>query len=159
MICKCKTLTKFCKVKPTEEEIKRSCFATCNEPRWTRCVWWLSIWKHFLTKDKDRIDIGWTDSSFQERNRRQLGGRFEGDIILSSSGSSGSKPFLGAHIADPDRLWPNGIVEYKFRRTLPRCFAMCPINQSIKYISGLLQTIHRGYCWITMVNRCSSSPF
>jgi len=31
-----------------------------------------------------------------------------------------SSEVAGAHLADPDRLWPGGVVEYRFHRTFPR---------------------------------------
>ena len=35
----------------------------------------------------------------------------------------------------------------------------CQVQVQVQvYISGLLQAIHTGYCWITMVNCCSSNP-
>ena len=40
---------------------------------------------------------------------------FEGDILV------GSSDILSAHLADPDKLWPSGVVEYKFYKTFPRC--------------------------------------
>ena len=54
----------------------------------------------------------------QDRGRRQLSGRFEGDIILNSAGSN---PLMSdAAIADPDKLWPGGNVEYEFYKSITR---------------------------------------
>ena len=47
--------------------------------------------------------------------------RFEGDILVGSSDLSDPAK-LSAHLANPDRLWPSGVVEYKFWRTFPRLF-------------------------------------
>ena len=46
----------------------------------------------------------------------------EGDILVRDSSSSipgGEETALEAHIADPNRLWPSGMVEYKFYDTFP----------------------------------------
>ena len=53
---------------------------------------------------------------FQERDRRQQSDRFEGDILLGSLGTNST--MLSAHIADPNKMWPGGIVEYTFYRTM-----------------------------------------
>ena len=59
----------------------------------------------------------------QERKGRQLPGetqeRYEGDILVGSSDLSDPAD-LSAHFANPDKLWPSGVVEYKFWRTFPR---------------------------------------
>ena len=39
-----------------------------------------------------------------------------------------------AILADPDRLWPSGIVEFKFYRTFPRCFGNVKDNVSMLYL-------------------------
>ena len=55
---------------------------------------------------------------FQDRGKRQLSDRFEGDIILISAGSN---PLMSdAAIADPDKLWPGGNVEYEFYKSFTR---------------------------------------
>ena len=43
---------------------------------------------------------------------------FEGDIMTRNT----SDPSLAnAHLANPEMLWPGGVIEYKFYRTFPRC--------------------------------------
>ena len=65
-----------------------------------------------------RTVLAKTVSFFQDRGRRQLSGRFEGDIILNSAGSN---PLMSdAAIADPDKLWPGGNVEYEFYKSITR---------------------------------------
>ena len=53
----------------------------------------------------------------QKRDRRQQSDRFEGDILLGSSGSNPS--MQSAHLADPNKMWPGGLVEYAFYRAMP----------------------------------------
>ena len=61
---------------------------------------------------------------FQEREGRQLPvERYEGDILVGSSDLSNPST-LSAHLANPDKLWPSGVVEYKFYKTFPRYFDM-----------------------------------
>ena len=45
--------------------------------------------------------------------------RYEGDILLGSSDLTNPDTMSG-FLADRDRLWPSGVVEYKFWRTFPR---------------------------------------
>ena len=47
--------------------------------------------------------------------------RYEGDILVGSSDLS-DPATLSAHLANLDKLWPSGVVEYKFWRTFPRYF-------------------------------------
>ena len=57
----------------------------------------------------------------QARNRRQLTSgltTIEGYIIVRDS-TLGNPSALDAHLADPNRLWPSGVVEYKFYDTFP----------------------------------------
>ena len=42
----------------------------------------------------------------------------EGDIVVRDR-SLGDPTALDAHLADPNRLWPSGVVEYKFYHTFP----------------------------------------
>ena len=62
---------------------------------------------------------------FQERKGRQLPvetqERYEGDILLGSSDLT-NPDTMNAHLANPDILWPSGVVEYQFYRTFPRSF-------------------------------------
>ena len=58
----------------------------------------------------------------QARGRRQMDSvvmAIEGDILVrDSSIPGGDQTVLDAHLADPSRLWPSGVVEYKFYDTL-----------------------------------------
>ena len=47
--------------------------------------------------------------------------RYERDILVGSSDLSNPST-LNAHLANPDKLWPSGVVEYKFYKTFPRYF-------------------------------------
>ena len=59
---------------------------------------------------------------FQERKGRQLAlERYEGDILVGSSDLTNLDTFSAA-LADQDKLWPSGVVEYRFWRTFPRFF-------------------------------------
>ena len=61
----------------------------------------------------------------RERKGRQLPvetqERYEGDILVGSSDLT-NPDTLSAVLANPDMLWPSGVVEYKFWRTFPRLF-------------------------------------
>ena len=63
---------------------------------------------------------------FQERKGRQLPvetqERYEGDILVSSSDLTNLDPLIDHEsvLANRDKLWPSGVVEYKFWRTFPR---------------------------------------
>ena len=48
-----------------------------------------------------------------------FGMSIEGDIVVRN----GRTPDLSfdAPLADPNRLWPGGVVHYKFYTTFPRC--------------------------------------
>ena len=61
-------------------------------------------------------------SNAQVRGRRQLGSGLriiEDEIVVRHSGPTGSDTALDAPLANPDRLWPSGVVEYKFYHTFP----------------------------------------
>ena len=64
--------------------------------------------------------------NFQERKGRQLPvetqERYEGDILVGSSDLTTFGHLEPAVLANRDKLWPSGVVEYKFWRTFPRCF-------------------------------------
>ena len=47
--------------------------------------------------------------------------RYEGDILVGSTNLSDPTKMNG-HLANPDKLWASGVVEYKFWRTFPRSF-------------------------------------
>jgi len=59
---------------------------------------------------------------------------FEGDILVRSD-SHGGEEVRDAHLAQPDRLWPSGIVEYKFYRTFPRKHKIM-VKKAMRYISN-----------------------
>ena len=44
----------------------------------------------------------------------------EGDILDHQRGSVVDPTMSHAHIADPDRLWPNGVVAFEFDSNFPR---------------------------------------
>ena len=48
----------------------------------------------------------------------------EGDIVVRN-GNPGDPTTLDAHLADPNRLWPSGVIEYTFYDTFP------PANKEI----------------------------
>ena len=92
------------------EGTKRSCFAICKAPGKTRCVLLLAVREIFTCSMLIYFPS-------QERDRRQQSDRFEGDILLGSSGSNPS--MQSAHLADPNKMWPGGLVEYAFYKTMP----------------------------------------
>ena len=59
------------------------------------------------------------ESKGRPRRSTETQERFEGDILVGSSDLSDPTK-MNAAIANPDRLWPSGVVEYKFWRTFPR---------------------------------------
>ena len=68
---------------------------------------------------------GWTfdsEATFEGNNLTfwPIGLHFfpKGDILVRPDMAGPERK--DAIIADPDRLWPNGMVEYKFYRTFPR---------------------------------------
>ena len=60
---------------------------------------------------------------FQVRGRRQLvsgqTSMMEGDIIIRTPNHGNPTISLDAPLADPSRLWPRGMVEYRFYSTFP----------------------------------------
>ena len=83
----------------------------------------LRTWKEevgLILRESQRVRLR---QIFQERKGRQLPvetqERYEGDILVGSSDLT-NPDTLSAHLADPDKLWPSGMVEYKFWRTFPR---------------------------------------
>ena len=42
----------------------------------------------------------------------------KGDILIRSE-DQGNSSFAHAHLANPNRLWPSGVVTYKFWNTFP----------------------------------------
>jgi len=69
----------------------------------------------------------------------------------------------GAHLADPDRLWPNGVVEYKFSRTVPSTHQTL-VRKAMDYITSVSPCItfvpaassSVNYVLIASGARCSS---
>ena len=57
----------------------------------------------------------------------------EGDIVVRDR-SLGDPAALDAHLADPNRLWPSGVVEYKFYHTFPEQNRRI-VQESMTYIS------------------------
>ena len=61
-------------------------------------------------------------SNTQVRGRRQLGTDqriIEDEIVVRQSSSTGSETAQDAPLANPDRLWPSGVLEFKFYHTFP----------------------------------------
>lgn len=55
----------------------------------------------------------------KEREGRQLQAAvIEGDIVIRNHDLA-DPTSLNAHLANPDRLWPNGLVEFKFHSNFP----------------------------------------
>ena len=83
----------------------------------------LRTWKEevsLISRERERERV---KEIFQERKGRQLPvetqERYEGDILLGSSDLT-NPDAMNAHLANPDILWPSGVVEYKFWKTFPR---------------------------------------
>ena len=74
-----------------------------------------------------------TNFHFQIRGRRQLT-TLEGDIMVRNS-NTGEPTALDAHLADPNRLWPSGVVEYKFYDTFPAANKEI-VLRGMRYISS-----------------------
>ena len=63
----------------------------------------------------------------------------EGDIVVRDS-SLGDPTALEAHVADPDRLWPSGVVEYKFYDTFPAA-SKAIVLRAMEYITSKVSCI------------------
>ena len=63
----------------------------------------------------------------------------EGDIIVRDR-SSGNSSNLDAPLADPDRLWPGGVVEYRFYRTFPTAHKTI-VLKAMEYITSKVPCI------------------
>merc|ERR550534_3206290 len=71
----------------------------------------------------------------EEREGRQLqAGVIEGDIVIRNQDLT-DLDSLNAHLANPDRLWPNGLVEYKFYKNFPASSRQI-VKRAMAYISG-----------------------
>ena len=56
----------------------------------------------------------------------------EGDIVVRNTGQDSSA--LDAYLADPDRLWPSGLVEYKFYKSFPAS-SQKTVKRAMAYIT------------------------
>ena len=63
----------------------------------------------------------------------------EGDIIVRDR-SSGVSSNLDAPLADSDRLWPGGVVEYRFYRTFPNAHKTI-VLKAMEYITSKVPCI------------------
>ena len=50
------------------------------------------------------------------------------------NGNAGDPNALDAHLADPNRLWPSGVMEYKFYDTFPAANKVI-VLRGMRYIS------------------------
>ena len=68
----------------------------------------------------------------------------EGDILVRDGSVPGlgldQTAFLDAHLADPSRLWPSGVVEYKFYDTFPAASKKI-VLRAMTYISSKVSCI------------------
>ena len=80
----------------------------------------------------------------QVRGRRQLASglstTIEGDIVVRDSSLGGDQTSLDAHLADPDRLWPSGVVEYRFYDTFPGTSKQI-VLRAMEYITSKVSCI------------------
>ena len=49
----------------------------------------------------------------------------------------------GGHLADPNKLWPSGVVQYRFYRTFPRCVDLFFFSYDSNFLPRNLQTLVR----------------
>ena len=56
--------------------------------------------------------------AFEILNKQSNANQCKGDILVRAK-DQGNSSFANAHLADPNRLWPKGIVEFKFWKTFP----------------------------------------
>ena len=78
----------------------------------------------------------------QVRGRRQLASglsTIEGNIVVRDS-TAGDQTALDAHLADPDRLWPSGVVEFKFYDTFPAASKQI-VLRAMEYITSKVSCI------------------
>ena len=67
----------------------------------------------------------------------------EGDILVrdgSVPGGLDQTAFLDARLADPSRLWPSGVVEFKFYHTFPAANKKM-VLRAMQYISSKVSCI------------------
>ena len=58
---------------------------------------------------------------------------FEGDIVIRNF--TDNPNISNARLADPDLLWPQGIVEYRFYKTFPKS-QRTSVMEAMDYITG-----------------------
>jgi len=63
----------------------------------------------------------------------------EGDIVIRDSELT-DPLLLDAHLANPDRLWPSGVVEYRFYKTFPASSRKA-VKRAMRYISSKVPCI------------------
>ena len=63
----------------------------------------------------------------------------EGDIIVRDR-TPGNRAGFDAPLANPDRLWPEGVVEYRFYRTFPTAHKTI-VRQAMDYITSKVPCI------------------
>ena len=99
----------------------------------------------------------------QDRGKRAGGlSTIEGDIVVRGS-IQGDPTALDAHLANPDRLWPSAVVEYKFYHTFPNASkeivlrAMAYITSKVSCITFVEATdLTENYVLIQDGVQCSS---
>ena len=64
----------------------------------------------------------------------------EGDIVVRDGSLGGDPRALDAHLVDPDRLWPSGVVEYKFYDTFPDTSKQI-VLRAMEYITSKVSCI------------------
>ena len=60
--------------------------------------------------------------------------------MVRDSSLGGDPTALDAHLADPDRLWPSGVVEYKFYDTFPDTSKQI-VLRAMEYITSKVSCI------------------
>ena len=70
----------------------------------------------------------------------------EGDIVVRQ-GDLGGSSALDAPLANPDRLWPSGMVEYKYYDTFPAQKRKI-MQKAMEYITRKVFLLHKylGFC-------------
>ena len=68
------------------------------------------------TKPPDRATVEGDDNPIPHRSLAFV----KGDILIHPD-KLGNSSFSNAALANPEMLWPSGMVEYKFYRSFPRC--------------------------------------
>ena len=60
--------------------------------------------------------------------------------MVRDSSLGGDPTAMDAHLADPDRLWPSGVVEYKFYDTFPNTSKQI-VLRAMEYITSKVSCI------------------